>query len=224
MGAGASTRERGSLDNRKARGFGHERPAEILAAARALFLERGVEEVTTRQIAARVGISQTALYVYFETKDQMLERLADLAWGALAEALDEAGAVEGAEACPVVSLRAILVAFMRFWLDHPDDYRIVFLRRALKPCVEAAHVLAPGETLLARLTGSIEAGKAKGAMRCLGSPQATALSVWAAMSGMIGLRLRYPDFPWPPVAEHVEAMAELILHGCAAGHVAAARS
>ncbi len=106
---------------------------------------------------------------------------------------------------------------MRFWLEHPDDYRIVFLRRALKPCAEAAHVLAPGETLLARLTGRIAEAAEAGALRCLGSPQATALSVWAAMSGMIGLRLRYPDFPWPPVDEHIEAMAELILHGCEKG-------
>ena len=216
MGADALTRERGEAglrDNRKARGFGHERPAEILSAARALFLECGVEQVTTRQIAARVGISQTALYVYFETKEQMLEKLAERAWSALGDALDAADPCGG---CPVASLRADLVAFMRFWLDHPDDYQVVFLKRALKPCAEAAHVLAPGETLLARLTGRIEAGAAVRTMRCLGPPQATALSVWAAMSGMVGLRLRFPDLPWPPVAEHVETMAELILGGCLA--------
>jgi len=203
-----------SLDNRKARGFGHERPGEILAAARDLFLERGVEQVTTRQIAARVGISQTALYVYFETKEQMLEKLAEGAWTGLGVALDAVDPCGGDGICAVDRLRHVIKAFMRFWLEHPDDYRIVFLRRALKPCAEAAHVLAPGETLLVRLTGRIAEAAEAGALRCLGSPQATALSVWAAMSGMIGLRLRYPDFPWPPVDEHVDAMAELILHGC----------
>jgi AcrR family transcriptional regulator len=203
-------------DNRKARGYGHERPAEILAAARELFLERGVEQVTTRQIAARMGISQTALYVYFDNKDQMLETLAERAWTALGEALDMAGACEKAARCPSQRLRALVVAFMAFWLEHPDDYRIAFLRRALKPCVEAAQAQAPSKTLLARLTRGVEEAVAVGALRCLGSPQATALSVWAAMSGMIGLRLRYPDFPWPPVSEHIETMAELILHGCAA--------
>src|SRR5580698_11520185 len=77
-----------SLDNRKARGCGHERPEEILNAARALFLEHGVENVTTRQIAARVGISQTALYVYFKSKDEMLDRLVDAALRKLGAALD----------------------------------------------------------------------------------------------------------------------------------------
>ena len=57
-----------SLDNRKARGSGHERVGEILEAARELFLQHGVEGVSTRQIATRVVISQTALYVYFKNK------------------------------------------------------------------------------------------------------------------------------------------------------------
>ena len=56
------------MENRKARGSGHERREEILRAARELFLEHGVEGVSTRQIAARVGISQTALYVYLRAR------------------------------------------------------------------------------------------------------------------------------------------------------------
>ena len=203
-----------SLDHRKARGFGHERPGEILAAARELFLERGVEQVTTRQIAARVGISQTALYVYFQTKELMLDKLAEGAWARLDAALDAVEPLDQAQGGAMAHLREVLAAFMRFWLQHPDDYRIVFLRRALKRCPEAAVAAESGETLLKRLTDSIAQATEAGALRCLGSPQATALSVWAAMSGMIGLRLRYPDFPWPPVDEHIGAMAELILNGC----------
>jgi AcrR family transcriptional regulator len=75
-------------ETRKARGYGHERPEEILCAARALFLEHGVENVTTRQIAARVGISQTALYVYFKSKDEMLDKLVNAALRKLGAALN----------------------------------------------------------------------------------------------------------------------------------------
>ena len=204
------------LDNRKARGQGHERPAEILAAARELFLEHGVEQVTTRQIAARVGISQTALYVYFKNKEVILDRLAEGAWCGLVKALDAIEPADGVDACPVERLRATLVVFMRFWLEHPDDYRIVFLRKALSPCAEDEHMLAPGKTMLKRLTNRVEQAVKIGAVRCLGSNQATALSVWAAISGMVALRLRFPEFPWPPVGEHVEAMTDMIMNGCAA--------
>ena len=207
-----------SLDNRKARGQGHERPAEILAAARELFLEQGVEQVTTREIAARVGISQTALYVYFKTKEVILDQLAQRAWCGLVKALD---AIEPREedivgSCPVDRLRATLLVTMRFWLEHPDDYKIVFLRKALKPCSEDEHMLAYGKTMLARLTRRVDAVVQMGGVRCLGCSQTTALSVWAAVSGMVSLRLRFPELPWPPVAEHVEAMADLIIYGCAA--------
>jgi AcrR family transcriptional regulator len=204
-----------SMDNRKARGQGHERPAEILEAARALFLEHGVEQVTTRQIAARVGISQTALYVYFKTKEVILDRLAERAWCGLVKALDALVLREGAVCRPSETLRATLVTFMRFWLEHPDDYRIVFLRKALNPSAEDEIMLAPGKTLLLRLTGRVEEAVKAGSVRCLGSNQATALSIWAAVSGMVALRLRFPEFPWPPVNAHIEAMADLIMNGCA---------
>ena len=90
-----------SLDHRKARGAGCERPAEILKAARELFLTQGVENVTTRQIAARVGISQTALYVYFSSKEEMLDSLAEEAWRGLADALAAADPKDAEGSDPV---------------------------------------------------------------------------------------------------------------------------
>ena len=204
-----------SMDNRKARGQGHERPAEILKAARELFLEHGVEQVTTRQIAARVGISQTALYVYFKTKEVILDRLAERAWCALVKALDAVEPVDEIDACPVHRLRAMLVVFMRFWLEHPDDYRIVFLRKALRPFVEDEQMLSAGRSMLVRLTKRVEAAVQVGGVRCMGSSQATALSLWASVSGMVSMRMRFPEFPWPPVADHVDAMADLMMNGCA---------
>ena len=108
-----------SVENRKRRGAGHERAAEILAAARELFLENGVENVTTRQIAARVGVSQTALYVYYCNKEQMLDALAGETWRALGVELDAAAHAAENLDCPAQQLRALLAAFMRFWLLTP---------------------------------------------------------------------------------------------------------
>lgn len=207
-----------SLENRKRRGAGHERPDEILKAARDLFLEFGVEAVTTRQIAARVGISQTALYVYFSTKEEMLTRLSEGAWSSLRQALD---AVEGLDIGPTNAmdrLRAMMVAFVRFWLQHPEDYRIIFMRKALRPCVaeDKSTVALEGRKLLNRLTALVAAAQASGALRPSGC-ELTALSIWASLSGLVALRLTYPDFPWPQPDEHIHAALDLIFHGCASG-------
>jgi len=140
-----------SLDHRKARGAGCERPAEILKAARELFLEQGVENVTTRQIAARVGISQTALYVYFSSKEEMLDSLAEEAWRGLADALAAADPKDAGGSDPVARLRAILSSYMRFWLRRPDDYRIIFMRKSLRPCPNDDNRFAARDGLLERL-------------------------------------------------------------------------
>jgi len=201
-----------SLENRKRRGAGCERPAEILKAARELFLENGVEGVTTRQISARVGISQTALYVYFCTKEQMLDSLAREAWRGLGEALD-AAVNEGAE--PADRLRVILGVFMRYWLAHPDDFRIVYMRRGLRNCSNADDGVAGlCRNLLSRLAEWAEKASNAGQLRFPCSTETIALSMWAMVSGPVALRLAYPELPWPPEDKHVETTLDVIFHGC----------
>jgi AcrR family transcriptional regulator len=41
----------------------------IIDAARELFIHQGVEAVTMRAIATRIGYSATSLYLYFSDKD-----------------------------------------------------------------------------------------------------------------------------------------------------------
>src|SRR5439155_15495323 len=48
-----------------------ERPAEIVAAALAVFTEKGFAAARLDDIAARAGISKGALYLYFETKEDL---------------------------------------------------------------------------------------------------------------------------------------------------------
>jgi AcrR family transcriptional regulator len=202
-----------SLENRKARGYGHERPEEILCAARALFLEHGVENVTTRQIAARVGISQTALYVYFKSKDEMLDRLVNAALAKLGAALD---AVDAECADPIVFLRSNFRQYIRFGLEHPDEYRLVFMlrdgrRKAARPDARLHNPI--GDALFDNLRRRIEQGIASDRLRCIKSGLAAAQSMWAGIHGLVALRLAYPDFDWIPVEEQIEAHVDMLLHG-----------
>ena len=49
------------------------RPAEIIAAAYAVFAEKGFAAAKLDEIAARAGVSKGALYLYFETKQDIFE-------------------------------------------------------------------------------------------------------------------------------------------------------
>jgi AcrR family transcriptional regulator len=205
-----------SLDHRKRRGSGCERPAEILKAARELFLNQGVENVTTRQIAARVGISQTALYVYFSSKEDMLDALAEEAWGRLADALDGA---DCAQLGPAERLRAVLAAYMRFWLRNADDFRVIFMRKALRTChVEAKADLKAKvglrSDLLDRLAARFREAKRSATAEGAASAEEAALAMWTAVSGAVALRLAFPGLAWPSEEEHIAATVGMILRGC----------
>ena len=201
-----------SLDNRKARGSGHERVGEILEAARELFLQHGVESVSTRQIAARVGISQTALYVYFKNKGELLDRLTEGAFGKLGDALQH---VSDRHSDPVDFLRAWIPEYIRFGLKHPDEYRLTFLLRdgrhpGLLPQEQRQ---TEGLKVFSIFRARLAAAQMSGALRSSASPQALAQSLWAAMHGLVALLLAFSDFDWVKLDELVRVHAETLLDG-----------
>src|SRR5947199_10173186 len=48
-----------------------DRPGEIVEAALAVFAERGFAAAKLDEIARRAGVSKGALYLYFETKEEL---------------------------------------------------------------------------------------------------------------------------------------------------------
>ncbi len=212
-----------SLENRKRRGFGHQRPEEILSAARALFLEHGAENVTTRQIAARVGISQTALYVYFKSKEEMLDHLVASALSKLGAAIE---AVSVGNEDPFEFLRLTLSEYIRFGVENPDEYRLVFMRVAARRKSDEATDSEPariGDALFNGLLRRIQLGVARGHFRCAKGEREMALAVWAAMHGLVALRISKPLFDWPPLEAQIAAHVELIINGIGGGGHSAVR-
>ena len=51
------------------------RPAELLAAALELFVERGYAATRLDDIASRAGVSKGTLYLYFSNKHELFEAL-----------------------------------------------------------------------------------------------------------------------------------------------------
>ena len=83
------------------------------------------------------------------------------------KALEEADAPD---LDPAQRLRRQLAAAMRFWLQHPDDYRIMFARKILRVCKSLAKIAGSvsGEKLLTRLTEAVDEAAKSGALRRTG--------------------------------------------------------
>lgn len=61
----------------------------ILNTAKQLFYEQGYTRTTTRQIAEKLGISQSNLFYYFKTKDDILKTLMQIYYKNLSEQIIE---------------------------------------------------------------------------------------------------------------------------------------
>ncbi len=95
----------------------------ILDAARDLLLEHGYAGITMRRVADRIGYSATSIYLYFLNKDALLHALIDDGMMRLSQAIVEAReAATGARE----KLRAMCGAYVRFGLDTPAYYEVMF--------------------------------------------------------------------------------------------------
>lgn len=108
---------------RKPRGQGASRRGEILHAAKRLFVEEGFERATMRRIAAAIGVSGAALYVYFPDKLAILHAIAEETFGELLATLE---ASQRVDLPPLARLRAGLMAYIAFGRARPDEYRLTF--------------------------------------------------------------------------------------------------
>jgi AcrR family transcriptional regulator len=99
------------------------RRQDILDVASRLFSKLGYENVTLRAIAEEMGYAHASLYRYFPDKSSLLAEICRETFSLLVIEFD---AVLSATTDPDERLFQTTRAFVRFGLDHPQHFRIVF--------------------------------------------------------------------------------------------------
>jgi AcrR family transcriptional regulator len=143
------------------------REAEILAATRALFDERGVRDAQIEDVANAVGINRAIVYRHFTGKEELFALTLVGYLDELREALAEAAAEHTS---PRDQLRAVVEAFCDYGLAHPAfvDCAQTLMRRTGPELLDeisesALFRLGRGITqCLAILSTTLEAGVASG--------------------------------------------------------------
>src|SRR5688500_4347412 len=95
----------------------------LLDEALAIIRADGVEGVTLRDIGARLGVSRTALYRHFADKRALLAAVATEGFRMLREQLIAAWEDRGRGDA---AFHAMGVAYVRFAVDNPAHYRVIF--------------------------------------------------------------------------------------------------
>jgi len=97
--------------------------AKIIDTARDVFIHKGVEAVTMRDIAKRVGYSATAIYLYFADKQALIQAVCDTDLLKLASEFKKVLVIQD----PVERLFALGRAYAMFALNYPNHYRMIFM-------------------------------------------------------------------------------------------------
>lgn len=173
---------------------------KILAAARDLILRDGFEAVSLRKIAESIEYTAPAIYSHFPDKHHLLLDLCCQDYGALREAMRGAEAI----ADPVERLRHIGRAYVDFALEHPVQYRFMFMTTfpdsAPKPEDVPEGYPTPGDPdedayafLQAAVAECIKAGAFQAAFRDV---HVVTQICWAAAHGMVSLFITHGRDPW----------------------------
>jgi len=152
--------------------------------AEPLFAEHGAEAVTIRQLAGALGVSAMTPYRYFTDKDAILAAVRARAFDRHAQALEDARAAP-AKGAPERA-NAIGAAYVRFALENPEAYKLMFDIR--QPNAEAyPDLMRAMARSRATMTAHLQDLAAAGLFD--GDPGYVGHLYWAALHGPIMLHL-----------------------------------
>lgn len=126
---------------------GRERRAQIMAAATALFAQRGYHATAVADIVDAVGVGKGVFYWYFPSKDGLLEELLRAATHDLRRRQDLA---IGDAADPLVRIELGIRATMRWFEDHRQYFtllRFAASQERFAPVLRASHEIAIADTV-----------------------------------------------------------------------------
>ena len=106
------------------------RAAEIIAAARETFLEKGFERASVGEIAAKVGVVEGLLYSYFPTKRDMLNEVLRGMYEPLIREMDEGfSRLQGLRS----RMRFLVWRHLRVYVEDPGLSRLVLHEVRTRP-------------------------------------------------------------------------------------------
>lgn len=193
---------------RNPRGEGDRLREELITAASEMIAESGdASQLTLRGVAKRVGIAAPSIYRHFPDAEHLKMAAVENSFATFSAARASASRhLTG----PAEALLAGCRAYCQFALDHPGPYRFMFSHAT--PAAARTQGLA-GMAAFQGLVSSIRRCQDTGIAHAPEDPEHLAAQVWAALHGMVLLRMNVPHFPWPTPLEQMvdQAVARLVV-------------
>jgi AcrR family transcriptional regulator len=105
---------------------GEQTKARLLTEARDLYIEEGFARFSLREVARRAGVSAAAVYRHYDGKEALLRQVCAEGFRVFSSYLLRALAGKTPRERMVLCSRQ----YLRFALEHPRDYRVIFMGAA----------------------------------------------------------------------------------------------
>jgi AcrR family transcriptional regulator len=189
--------------------------ALIIDAARELFVLRGVEAVTMREIAKRIGYSATSIYLYFADKEALLRAICDTDFLALATSLKTILQIPD----PIERMTALGRGYAEFALTHPNHYRLMFMTEHAICDPETSSLQqnnAEQDAYFQLKTAVSDVFKAGYFREDLKDVDLIAQTIWAGMHGVCSLQINMAEdkwIYWADISARLQLMQEVMMRG-----------
>ena len=169
---------------RPARQTGADLRQAILDRARGLLVSDGYDRLSMRKIAAAAGCSATSIYLHFASKDALTHALISEGMERLYATLTATRAPDPAE-----RLGALSRAYVRFGLDNPEVYQILFQLTPERMERFPAEQYRRARRNIDLFAETIARGAEAGRLRAEPTADVAANVLWTALHGLVSLRL-----------------------------------
>ncbi|NTX01882.1 TetR/AcrR family transcriptional regulator [Myxococcus sp. CA040A] len=182
---------------------------QILRVARDMVVKEGFSALSMRKLAEAVEYAPATLYLHFENREAIARELCVRGFGELLGALEPSSAV----AEPLERLSVMGAAYVRFGLEHPETYRLIFMEdprlstELFQGDSDGAGPRAFG--LLARVFEDLKSAERLAAEA---DPGRLAEALWAGLHGIVSLKLTCAAFQ-TSAEELRETLTETLVHG-----------
>jgi AcrR family transcriptional regulator len=164
-----------------------ELKALILAAARKLFLERGIAETSIRSIAEAIEYSPATIYLYYKDKDEILHDLHTQGFQELRARMVVLQSVSD----PMERLKALGRVYIGFARTNTEMYDLMFIAKAPMQYLDKMEECHwdEGQRAFDFLSGTVgdclAAGRFKGH-----TVETLSFMIWSSVHGMVALEIR----------------------------------
>lgn len=183
---------------------------QILRTARGMVMREGFAALSMRKLADAVEYAPATLYLHFENREAIAKELCVRGFQDLLAVLEPAAQVED----PLERLPQLAKAYVRFGLENPETYRLIFMEDAkLSTALFADNPEGPGPrsfgVLVQVFVDLLEAGRLEEGTR----PDQLAEVLWAGVHGIVALKLTCSGFPGSPAEELTQVLVSTLVKG-----------